>query len=68
MYGDRMKTYPYLIAVLLAFFTGQVLAEADGPDFYKVPFLRPSSLIHRAFRRRSWPEASAMTGSNGMAW
>ena len=36
MYGDRMKTYPYLIAVLLAFFTGQVLAEADGPDFYKV--------------------------------
>ena len=36
MYGDRMKTYPYLITVLLAFFTGQLLAEADGPDFYKV--------------------------------
>ena len=36
MYGDRMKTYPYLITVLLAFFTGQVLAEANGPDFYKV--------------------------------
>jgi hypothetical protein len=31
-----MNAYSFMIAVLLALFTGQTLGEADGPDFYKV--------------------------------